>query len=131
MTACCSAGSATCMRRAKPMPGCGISLSPAISFDVSTMTTRLRSSERMRAHSRNIVVLPTPGRPSKHIEQDVDRAVHGTAHAARETDDLSLPIANRANTMQRLLDAGTVVRAERRDTRADMGDIFVRNRRFG
>ena len=45
-----------------------MSLSPAISLDVSTMTTRLRSSESTRAHSRSIVVLPTPGRPSKQID---------------------------------------------------------------
>ena len=47
---------------------CGTSPSPAISFDVSTMTTRLRSSLKTRAHSRSIVVLPTPGRPSKQID---------------------------------------------------------------
>ena len=37
-------GAGTCMRRARPMPGCGMSPSPAISFEVSTMTTRLPSS---------------------------------------------------------------------------------------
>ncbi len=32
------------------------------------MTTRLRSSASTRAHSRSIVVLPTPGRPNKQID---------------------------------------------------------------
>ena len=127
------------MRRARPMPGCGMSLSPAISFDVSTITTRLRSSESTRAHSRSIVVLPTPGRPSKHIdlplrkhvEQNVDRAVHRASDAAGQTDDLPGAIANRADAVERLLDAGAIVGAERRDARADVRDIFVAYRRLG
>ena len=44
ITACCWSGDGTCMRRARPMPGCGMSPSPAISFEVSTITTRLPSS---------------------------------------------------------------------------------------
>ncbi len=65
ITACCIAGVDTCMRRALPIAGCGMSPSPAISFEVSTMTTRLfSSSASTRAISRSIVVLPTPGRPS-------------------------------------------------------------------
>ena len=41
-----------------------MSPSPAISFDVSTTTTRLSSSSAStRAASRSIVVLPMPGRP--------------------------------------------------------------------
>ena len=42
----------TCMRRARPMAGCGMSPSPAISFDVSTMMTRLSSRRRARARPR-------------------------------------------------------------------------------
>ena len=46
-----------------------MSPSPAISFDVSTTTTRLENSEaRTRAASRNIVVFPTPGRPMIKID---------------------------------------------------------------
>ncbi len=56
------------MRRAVPIAGCGMSPSPAISFDVSTMITRLFiSSASTRATSRSIVVLPTPGRPSSSM----------------------------------------------------------------
>ena len=62
ITACCRAGVLTCMRRARPMAGCGMSPSPAISLEVSTTTTRLVSA-RTRATSRSMVVLPTPGLP--------------------------------------------------------------------
>ncbi len=71
MTSCCRTGSRTCIRRARPMEGCGTSPSPAISLDVSTITTRLLSA-KMRAASRNIVVLPTPGRPSSSTLFPVD-----------------------------------------------------------
>ena len=64
ITACCLAGLGTCIRRARPIAGCGMSPSPAISLEVSTTTTRLRSdSASTRAVSRSSVVLPTPGRP--------------------------------------------------------------------
>ncbi len=69
ITSCCRAGVRTCIRRALPMAGWGMSPSPAISFDVSTTTTRLpRSSARTRAASRSIVVLPMPGRPMMRID---------------------------------------------------------------
>ena len=68
MTACCLSGDGTCILRAVPMPGCGMSPSPAISLEVSTMTTRLpASSARTRATSRSMVVLPTPGFPSRRM----------------------------------------------------------------
>mmetsp|Transcript_11721 Transcript_11721/g.38540 ORF Transcript_11721/g.38540 Transcript_11721/m.38540 type:complete len:265 (+) Transcript_11721:559-1353(+) len=74
ITSCCSVGTATCMRRALPMAGCGTSPSPPISFEVSTMTTRfLRSSLSTRAISRITVVLPTPGRPRKRSDSSVER----------------------------------------------------------
>ena len=125
-----------CAGRAR-CPGCGTSPSPAISFEVSTITTRLRSSLSTRAHSRSIVVLPTPGRPSKQIdfplridvEDDVDRAVDRAADAARQADDLPRAVADRADPMQRLLDAGAVVGAERREPRDDVRHVFVRHRR--
>ena len=62
---------------------------------------------------------------------DVDRSVDGASDAARQPDDLAGAIADRADAMQRLLDAGAVVGAERRDARADVRDIFVRDRRVG
>ena len=66
ITACCLVGVVTCIRRAWPIAGCGISPSPAISFEVSTMMTRLlKWSANVRATSRSIVVLPTPGRPKR------------------------------------------------------------------
>src|SRR6476469_351057 len=69
ITSCCSDGVRTCIRRALPMAGWGMSPSPAISFEVSTTTTRLPcSSARTRAASRSIVVLPMPGRPMIRID---------------------------------------------------------------
>ena len=57
------------MRRALPIAGCGMSPSPAISFEVSTTTTRLENSEAStRAASRSMVVFPTPGRPMIRID---------------------------------------------------------------
>ena len=65
MVRCWRSGEGTCMRRARPMAACGMSPSPAISFEVSTITTRLPSSSAStRAASRSSVVLPTPGGPS-------------------------------------------------------------------
>ena len=70
ITRCCRSGALTCMRRALPIAGCGMSPSPAISLEVSTTTTRLLNSEaRTRAASRSMVVLPTPGRPMIRIER--------------------------------------------------------------
>ncbi len=62
ITSCCNEGFGTCMRRARPTAGCGTSPSPPISLEVSTMMTRFVSA-KIRAASRSIVVLPTPGFP--------------------------------------------------------------------
>ena len=91
ITACCSSGAGTCIRRALPMPGCGMSPSPAISLEVSTTITRLFSSSAMkRATSRSIVVLPTPGRPrsrtlcSVRTRSSMMRIVPKTARPTRQ-----------------------------------------------
>lgn len=61
MTLCCSSQWATCIRRDDPTPLCGMSPSPPISLDVSTITTRFCiSSASRRASSLMAVVLPTP-----------------------------------------------------------------------
>mmetsp|Transcript_43 Transcript_43/g.147 ORF Transcript_43/g.147 Transcript_43/m.147 type:complete len:336 (+) Transcript_43:755-1762(+) len=70
MTWCCLLGSGTCILLAFPIAGWGMSPSPPISFEVSTMTTRLfSSSARTLAISRTTVVFPTPGLPSSNMEQ--------------------------------------------------------------
>ncbi len=100
------------MRRARPTAGCGISPSPPISLEVSTITTRLLSAST-RAASRSMVVLPTPGRPSKQdalaalddVLDDVDGAVDGAADAAGQADDVAAPVADGGDAVQRALHA--------------------------
>ena len=132
ITSCCSDGVRTCIRRALPIAGCGMSPSPAISFDVSTTTTRLpRSSASTRAASRSIVVLPMPGPAHDQdrlpgldeVVDDLDRAVDGAPDPARQPDDLAAPVADRADPVERPLDAGPVVVAERADVVDDVGDV--------
>ena len=66
---CCSIGFGTCIRRALPIAGCGISPSPPISLDVSIITTLFcRSSDNTLAISQITVVFPTPGFPRNNIE---------------------------------------------------------------
>ena len=138
ITACWSDGRAH-LHAARPSDaGCGMSPSPAISFDVSTMTTRLpRSSASTRAHSRSIVVLPIPGGPSSRIDfplidevvDDLDRAVDGPADAAGQADDLARAVADGADAVERPLDAGAVVVAERPDVLDDVVDVGVADAR--
>mmetsp|Transcript_25441 Transcript_25441/g.33222 ORF Transcript_25441/g.33222 Transcript_25441/m.33222 type:complete len:216 (+) Transcript_25441:266-913(+) len=65
MTLSCSLIFGTIILLANPTEGCTISPSPAISFDVSTITTcsQVDACDNFRAISRIIVVFPQPGRP--------------------------------------------------------------------
>ena len=128
MTACCVDGVGTCMRRARPIAGCGMSPSPPISFEVSTMMTRLRrSSASTRAASRSSVVLPTPGRPSIRMllpDSTMSRMMATVPKTARPTRQVRptiapLAVADRRDAVQRALDAGAVVVAELADALHD------------
>jgi len=66
-----------------------------------------------------------------HVEDDVDRAVDRAPDAARQADDRTGAIADRADAVQRLLDPGPVVAAERREVRDDRVEIVVRHRVVG
>ena len=69
------------MRLADAIPGWGTSPSPAISLDVSIMTTRLcATSASMLDMSLMAVVLPTPGLPSRRIDLP-DRATSAAMFA--------------------------------------------------
>mmetsp|Transcript_35383 Transcript_35383/g.82733 ORF Transcript_35383/g.82733 Transcript_35383/m.82733 type:complete len:276 (-) Transcript_35383:1123-1950(-) len=57
----------TCRRRASPTLRCGARLSPAISFDLSTMMT-FTISLNFAATSRRSVVFPRPGPPISRME---------------------------------------------------------------
>ena len=74
------------MRRAPPIPGCGISPSPPISLEVSTTTTRfLHSSANNLEISRIVVVFPTPGRPRNRI--DLPAVARSATMAAEPSTD--------------------------------------------
>jgi len=103
------------------MPGCGMSPSPAISFDVSTTTTRFfRSSGQ---HPRDLAQegrLPDAGPaqeqdalPGLHdVADDLHGPVHRPADPQRQADDLAGAIPQRADPVERALDAGAVIAAE-------------------
>ena len=62
--------------------------------------------------------------PGLHeVVDDVDRAVDGPPDAAREADDLPGPVPDRADPVERPLDAGPVVVAERADLVDHVGDV--------
>ena len=126
ITACCSSGRATCIRRARPIPGWGMSPSPAISLLVSTTTTRFRlSSARIRATSRSIVVFPIPGLPSSSRLWPLTTM---SAHPAGETHDLSGPIPDGADPVQGPGDSRPVVPAEGPHPVRDVGDVLKADR---
>ena len=57
------------------------------------------------------------------VRDDLDRPVHGTTDAAGQADDLAVAVADRADAVERALDAGAVVVAERADVVDDEGDV--------
>ena len=59
------------------------------------------------------------------VLDDVDGSGDGAAHAARETDDLTLAIADGADAVQRPLDAGAVVVSEVADVLRHVLDVGV------
>ena len=59
------------------------------------------------------------------VLDDLDRAEHGAADAAGQADDLAAAIADGADAVQRALDAGAVVVAERADVVDDVLDVLL------
>ena len=59
------------------------------------------------------------------VVDDLDRAVHGPPDPARQPDDLAVAIADGADAMERPLDAGPVVVAERPDVLDDERDVVL------
>ena len=68
---------------------------------------------------------------AQDVEQNVDRSVDRSPDATGETDDFTGAVANRADAMQRLLDACAIIGPERRDARAHVRDVFVAYRGVG
>ena len=84
-----------------------MSPSPAISFEVSIITTRLpRSSANTRAISRKAVVFPTPGRPNIRIDCPVSiksrimAIVPNTARPTRQVRPMMSPARLRMALMR-------------------------------
>ncbi len=59
------------------------------------------------------------------VLDDVDRAVHGPADAAGQSDDARMAVADRRDAVQRAFDAGAVVGVELADARHDKFDILA------
>ena len=57
------------------------------------------------------------------VVDDLDRAVDGPPDPAGQPDDLAVAVADRADAVERPLDAGAVVVAERPDVLDDEGDV--------
>ena len=134
MTACCAVGVGTCIRRARPIAGCGMSPSPAISLLVSTMTTRLlqivgQHARHLAQHRRLADARAAEQQDAfaglDQVADDRDRAVDGAADAAGQADDRAGAIADRGDAMQRALDAGAVVVAKHADPVNDMLDTVT------
>ena len=67
-TWCCESGLGTCMRRAAPMPGCGMSPSPPISFEVSRRRRVCRIPRITRGKSRE-----SPSSFPRRVDRGVTR----------------------------------------------------------
>ena len=57
------------------------------------------------------------------VVDNLDRAVDGPPDPAGQPDDLAVPVADGADPMQRPLDPGAIVVAERADVLDDIGDV--------
>ena len=114
------------------MAGCGMSPSPAISLrgvddddalaqvvgeDARGLAEHRRLADARPAHDQDRL----PG--LDEVVDDLDRAVDGPPDPAGQPDDLAVPVADRADPVERPLDAGPVVVAERADVLDDVGDV--------
>ena len=133
ITSCWNSGVATCMRRARPMAGWGMSPSPPISLEVSTTTTRFSfgqhagrlAQQRGLAHARLAQEQDALAR-LEQVAHDVDGAIHRPAHAQRQADDVAPPVADARDAVQRPLDPGPVVGGELADAVHHIVDLFAR-----
>jgi hypothetical protein len=124
ITSCCIEGVRTCIRRALPIAGCGDvavagdlvrgidhddPLAEVVGEHARGLTQHRRLADARSTHDQDRF-------PGLHeVRDDLDRAVDGPPDAAREPDDLAVAVADRADAVERALDAGPVVVAERAD----------------
>jgi hypothetical protein len=62
-----------------------------------------------------------------NISQDIHGAEHSAAHSTGQPNDDLAPVANRRDSMQRALDAGTIVECEGADTMSHILDVLSRD----
>ena len=132
ITSCCIEGVRTCIRRALPMAGCGMSPSPAISLrrvddDDALAHVVGEDARRLAEHRRLADARPAHDEdrlPGLHeVVDDLDRAVDRATDPAGQPDDLAVAVADGADAVERPLDAGAVVVAERADVLDDERDV--------
>jgi hypothetical protein len=94
-------------------------LAEVVGEDPGRLTEHRRLADPGAAHDQDRL-------PGLHeVRDDLDGAVHGAPDPARQPDDLAAAIADRADAVERPLDAGAVVVAEQADVLHDEGDVGV------
>src|SRR6266508_904703 len=131
ITACCSVGVRTCIRRASPIPGCGMSpsgdlvagvddnhaLAQVVGEDARDLAQHGGFADAGTAEQQDAL-------PALHdVANDVDGPVDSAADAAGQAHHLAGAIADGADPMEGAFDPGPVVVAERTDVVDDVGDI--------
>ena len=104
------------------MAGCGTSPSPAISFEVSTITTGGLAQQGRLADSGAPEQQHAFG-AGEEVAHDGDRAAHGASDSAGEPDDVTAPVPQRGDAVERFGDPGAIVGPEAAD--AGDGEIDV------
>jgi hypothetical protein len=92
-------------------------LAEVVGQDAGGLAEHRRLADARPAHDQDRL----PG--LDEVGDDLDRAVDRAADAAGEPDDLAVPVADRADPMERPLDPRPVVVAERPDVLHDVADI--------
>ena len=92
-------------------------LAEVVGEDAGRLAEHRRLADAGPAHDQDRL----PG--LDEVVDDLDRAVDGPPDPAGQPDDLAVPVADRADPVERPLDPGPVVVAERPDVVDDVGDV--------
>ena len=94
-------------------------LAEVVGEDACGLAQHRRLADARAAHDQDRL----PG--LDEVRDDLDGPVHRSADAACQPDHLAAPVADRADPVERALDAGTVVVPERADVVDHEGDVGV------